>query len=66
MIDPPRPEVAEAIRQAQEAGIRVVMLTGDQLHTAHAIARELRLRGDAEPRARHARDLEDASPQDIA
>ncbi|MFN7927605.1 MAG: HAD-IC family P-type ATPase [Blastocatellia bacterium] len=66
MIDPPRAGVAEAIGQAQQAGIRVVMLTGDQLHTAHAIAHELRLRGDAEPQARHARDLENASPQDIA
>lgn len=66
LIDPPRPEVAEAIRQALEAGIRVVMLTGDQIHTAHAIARELRLRGNAELQARHARDLEDASQQDIA
>ncbi|MBS1806917.1 MAG: cation-transporting P-type ATPase [Acidobacteria bacterium] len=66
MIDPPRAGVAEAIRQAQEAGIRVVMLTGDQIHTAQAIAHELRLCGEAEPQARHARDLEDASHQDIA
>jgi Ca2+-transporting ATPase len=66
MIDPPRPEVAGAIQQAQEAGIRVVMLTGDQIHTAQAIARELRLCGEAEPQARHARDLEAVLPQDIA
>ena len=66
MIDPPRPEVAEAIRQAREAGIRIVMMTGDQIHTARAIAQELRLRGDEEPQATHARDLEGASPQDIA
>ena len=39
MIDPPRPEVAEAIRRAALAGIRTVMLTGDQLNTASAIAR---------------------------
>jgi len=66
MIDPPRAGVGEAIRQAQEAGIRVVMLTGDQIHTAHAIAHELRLRGDAPPQAHHARDLEDASHKVIA
>jgi Ca2+-transporting ATPase len=66
MIDPPRAEVGEAIRRAQEAGIRIVMLTGDQLHTARAIAQELRLRGDFAPHAHHARDLEDASHQIIA
>ena len=57
MIDPPRAEVPEAIEKARQAGIRVVMLTGDQINTARAIARELRLNGDVEPRALHARDL---------
>jgi P-type Ca2+ transporter type 2C len=66
MIDPPRAGVGEAIREAQAAGIRVVMLTGDQLHTARAIAHELRLRGDFAPHAHHARDLENASHQIIA
>jgi Ca2+-transporting ATPase len=56
MIDPPRPGVAEAIRRARIAGIRTVMLTGDQLNTGRAIARELGL-GAGEPRAVHARDL---------
>jgi len=56
MIDPPRSEVADAIRRARLAGIRTVMLTGDQLNTGQAIARELGL-GAAEPRALHARDL---------
>jgi Ca2+-transporting ATPase len=66
MIDPPRPEVPAAIKEAQEAGIRVVMMTGDQLHTAQAIARELRLSGDQELRAVHARELQDADHQKIA
>ncbi|MFY9608117.1 MAG: HAD-IC family P-type ATPase [Blastocatellia bacterium] len=61
MIDPPRPEVPEAIEQARAAGIRIVMLTGDQMNTARAIARELRLNGDQEIVALHARDLEGAS-----
>jgi Ca2+-transporting ATPase len=61
MIDPPRPEVPEAIEQARRAGIRVVMLTGDQVNTARAIARELRLNGDQEPLALHARELENVN-----
>ncbi len=39
--DPPRAEVPEAIRQAQEAGIRVLMITGDHPATALAIANEV-------------------------
>jgi len=41
MIDPPRGEVAEAIRKCRLAGIRTVMITGDHRLTAEAIAREL-------------------------
>ncbi|MEM7545393.1 MAG: HAD-IC family P-type ATPase [Pseudomonadota bacterium] len=43
IIDPPRPEVREAIRGAHEAGIRVIMITGDSPVTASAIAAELAL-----------------------
>lgn len=39
--DPPRVEVPEAIRQARDAGIRVVMITGDHPATALAVANEV-------------------------
>ena len=41
MIDPPRPEAAEAIREARRAGIRVMMITGDHPRTAARIAADL-------------------------
>ena len=65
MIDPPRPGVAEAIRQARVAGIRAVMLTGDQLNTGLAIARELGLSA-GEPHALHAHDLMGADQDRLA
>lgn len=41
MIDPPRPEAKAAIAQAQQAGIRVIMITGDHPLTAERIAADL-------------------------
>lgn len=41
MIDPPRPEAQQAISTCKDAGIRVLMITGDHPVTAEAIAREL-------------------------
>ena len=47
MIDPVRPEVTQAIVEAKEAGIRPVMITGDHIDTAVAIAKELGIVSDA-------------------
>ena len=41
MIDPPRAEVFDAVKKCHEAGLKPVMITGDQKNTAFAIANEL-------------------------
>lgn len=47
MIDPPREEVKESIKKCREAGIKVIMITGDHIDTAKAIAQQLGLTGEA-------------------
>ena len=41
IIDPPRPESAPAVEKARQAGVRTIMITGDHVETASAIAREI-------------------------
>jgi magnesium-transporting ATPase (P-type) len=50
MMDPPRPEVAEAVQKCHSAGIRVVMITGDYGLTAESIARKIGILRSARPR----------------
>lgn len=46
MIDPPRKEVKQAIKECLDAGIKTVMITGDHVNTAEAIAKEIDLLPD--------------------
>lgn len=48
MIDPARPEVKESIRLASKAGIRTIMITGDHVKTAEAIAKQLGILRDGD------------------
>ncbi len=62
-IDPLRAESVEAVRECREAGIKVIMITGDHPATAGAIARELGL-GDSEEPVVTGRDLREAGAAD--
>jgi magnesium-transporting ATPase (P-type) len=64
IIDPPRDEAIEAVRQCQQAGIRVKMITGDHAVTAEAIARELGIHTEGGVMPGHA--LEKISDDEMA
>ncbi|XP_034496749.1 sarcoplasmic/endoplasmic reticulum calcium ATPase 3 isoform X3 [Ailuropoda melanoleuca] len=66
MLDPPRPEVAACITRCHQAGIRVVMITGDNKGTAVAICRRLGIFRDTEDvvgKAYTGREFDDLSPE---
>ncbi len=65
IVDPPRPEVKEAIEKAKEAGIRVIMTTGDHKGTALAISREIGLVSRDDERALTQKELSEMSEEDF-
>jgi Ca2+-transporting ATPase len=58
IIDPPRPEVRDAVQACHESGIHVVMVTGDHLDTARSIAREVGILSDRFPESLDGKALE--------
>ena len=66
MIDPCRPEVYGAIRECREAGIRPIMITGDHIDTAVAIARDLGILTDDTAQAITGSQLSEMSDEEFA
>lgn len=64
MIDPPRPEAKAAVATCRQAGIKPVMITGDHVVTASAIARELGILEEGD-RAITGAQLDDMTDQEL-
>ena len=64
MQDPPREESAEAVRKCKTAGIRPIMITGDHLVTASAIARKIGILDDSGS-AVEGREIENLSDEEL-
>jgi Ca2+-transporting ATPase len=64
LLDPPRQDAKEAIKACQQAGIRVIMLTGDQPITARSIGLAVGLTSDRETEARLGKELK--SPEELS
>jgi len=64
LLDPAREDVGPSISECQSAGIRVIMVTGDQAPTASAIAKETGITEEEDPTVVHGKDLKD--PDKIA
>ncbi|MFH1695871.1 MAG: cation-translocating P-type ATPase [Candidatus Micrarchaeota archaeon] len=65
MIDPPREEVKNAIETCKTAGIKTVMITGDNKHTAKAIAKEIGLLNDDNQRIVTGKELNEMKDKEF-
>lgn len=66
IIDPPRPEVRDAVQACHESGIHVVMVTGDHLDTARSIAREVGILSERFPESLDGKALETMDEHELA
>ncbi len=66
MMDPPRPEVAAAVKTFREAGIRLVMITGDYGLTAESVARRVGMLSGPAPRILTGAELDDLNEAELA
>jgi len=66
MMDPPRPEVAEAVEKCHRAGIRIVMVTGDYGLTAESVARRIGILRGPSPRILNGAGMDGMSEEELA
>ena len=65
MVDPPRPDVARAVKECRDAGIRIIMVTGDYGLTAESIARRIGIIQGDRPRIVTGIELQKMSPEEL-